>query len=152
MKLRKILIHKENAGFTLIESLITIALIAILASFLTLAGLDMSQRHSFRNERGMLISALQLARAQAINNFMAKSRGFYVSSSTKEYVIFSGDSYASSDAASHYAIPYGRSQLSGATEIVFHPLRADSSSSTINISNGLVTTTISVSSEGGIRW
>ncbi len=94
-------------GFTLIEVLIVIGLLAIIGGFSAVATLDNYRMSAFRDERKTLVTALQKARAEALNNIDQKAHGVAVlpSDHPSDYVIFEGDDYATADHDKDQLIP-----------------------------------------------
>jgi prepilin-type N-terminal cleavage/methylation domain-containing protein len=140
-------------GFTLVELLIVIALFAMILSLGLVIGFDSYRRDTLIGERNTLISAMQKARSQAINNIGDKSHGFYFDGSN--YVVFKGNSYATRDASEDLVIPKNPSIIiSGMAEVVFGQLTGDASPASYNIvlTDGVSSSTISVNGEGRINW
>ncbi len=86
-------------GFTLIETLIVIGLLAVIGGFTIVVNLNDLRIGAFRDERSTLTIALQKARSSSLNNINLKAHGvaIFPDDQPRSYVIFEGDSYASSD-------------------------------------------------------
>lgn len=95
---------KASSGFTLIEMLIVGAIIGFIAAAGLVLNINALRRFSFRSDDGAIVSALLFARSQAVNNIClgfdcadGKAHGVYFNNSTKQIVIFQGDSYNEDD-------------------------------------------------------
>jgi prepilin-type N-terminal cleavage/methylation domain-containing protein len=148
-------------GFTLIEMVIAIGLLAILASLGLVVSMDNYRGHSFRDERDVVVSALQKARSRAISNVCkgescdnGKPHGVFLRD--QEYVIFQGSSYLNRDERYDEVIVSnaGAVELSGVDEIVFSRLSGSVEET------GLITVSdktgrssdIYINNEGLITW
>ena len=96
MKLPSILtpgkIKSLASGFTFIEILVGMALVAILGSMGLIAGVDSYQRYLFRSDLETVASLLQKARSSAMNNIGETSHGVYVGDASS-LILFRGASY-----------------------------------------------------------
>lgn len=94
-------------GFTLVEILIVIGLLAIIGGFSAVVSLDNYRMSAFRDERKTLITALQRARAMSLNNINQEPHGVAVLPSDQPnfYVVFEGDSYGGYDPSTDELIP-----------------------------------------------
>lgn len=109
MALRKILVDRRKAlcaGFTLIEVLVVLGIITMIIGATLMFDVNSFRGEAFRGERNTLVVALQTARADALNNINQQKHGVKINPGTfKGYVIFEGDTYASSDAVLRDEIP-----------------------------------------------
>lgn len=147
-------------GFTLMEMLIVIGLVLVIASAPLFIDLTNYRMDAFRAERGVIVTLLQKARADALNNIHEEPHGvaFFPADHPHSYVVFEGPSYAASAEASrevtdmNYQIVFGPSSP---PEIVFAQLDASTGFSgdvVIADTQRAATTTITVNPEGGISW
>jgi len=156
MKSRNHLANKRSArfsaGFTLIELMITIALIAIFGGLGLFVSMDFYRRYSFYADQGALVSILRRAREYSLANIGSVPHGIRITDD--QYILFQGTSYANRD--SQYDEPIQKSPsilTQGISEIVFTPLSATSSTSgIITISNSIQSRDIEINSEGRINW
>src|SRR4030042_64151 len=95
---------KLGGGFTLIEIMVVISLLAIISTLVVFVNFSVWHSYNFRGESNLLISVLQKARSQSINNIClgsgctdGRSHGVYVQSD--KYTIFQGDDWDHRDAA-----------------------------------------------------
>ncbi|HRH24202.1 MAG TPA: prepilin-type N-terminal cleavage/methylation domain-containing protein [Candidatus Paceibacterota bacterium] len=160
MASRKISIPK---GFTLLEILVVMGLVLMVVAFGLIVSFDDYRGFTFRNERDIVVSVIQKARGQAINNMCfgagctdGKAHGVYFGT-PGEYVVFQGTSYATRDVALDEVIAArdNASVVSGMTSVVFNRLRADTTTvggTTLTITQPGHTSTITVEPEGRVWW
>jgi prepilin-type N-terminal cleavage/methylation domain-containing protein len=85
---------RHQNGFTLIEVLITLGLIAIVAVIVSVVDINNFRGDSFRTEVSTIGTALQTARANSFNNINQKKHGVaFNPPGVTGYVIFEGDNY-----------------------------------------------------------
>lgn len=127
MALLKVCSHNLNRGFTIIELLTVVALMALILGLGLIVSMDSLRGFSFRNDRDAVVAALQRARARAINNVClgnacvdGKAHGVYFDAG--RIVLFQGSDYSSRD------------------EVVDEIIKFESAATTINNSppNGIV--------------
>jgi prepilin-type N-terminal cleavage/methylation domain-containing protein len=144
---------KNSAGFTLLELLIVMGLFAIILSFGLAIGFDSFRRDTLKTERTNLVSALQKARSQAVNNIDNNMHGFYFDGAN--YIVFEGTSFATRDTSRDLFIPRNSTiSLSGLPHgVVFEQLSGDATpAGVIVLEDGISSTTISINEEGRIEW
>lgn len=154
--------NKTRAGFTLIEIIISVGLLAILGGLGLVMSMDSYRGHAFRNERDIIVSALQKARSQSISNMCqgdctgGQPHGVYLEDN--QYVIFQGENYETR--ASQYdeviIAQTGTTKIEGPLRsVVFSQLSgqvAPSGIITISDKTGQHSSDIYVNSEGLITW
>lgn len=139
-------VHK---GFTIMEVLVIVGLIAIIALFTSGIDTGAITRSNANSEANTLIELLTRARSLALNNVNENQHGVYVDASS--FILFEGDSYAT--AVSTQATP--RNSLishTGDTEIVFTRLAGSTTPASMTLSANGVSATIDVNAEGRIDW
>lgn len=144
--------RRRNSGFSLIEMLVVIALMAALAAIGLIAGLDSYQRYLFRSDLDTAAALLQKARSSALNNIGEASHGVYFGD-TGKFVLFRGASYALRNPS--YDLPIEKSKVvsaSGLREVVFVPLSGETAGGNIVLSDGARNVAITINNEGGISW
>jgi Tfp pilus assembly protein FimT len=160
-----ILNHPAQTGFTLLEVLIVIGLLIFLTGLTALMSLDSYRGYSFRGQRDNVISVLQKARGQAMNNVCLGStptcsggRPHGVHFSTDEYIIFQGASLDDTpENASHDQVisaDYPLIFTPAAPEAVFKQLSGDATAPlnfTVSDEFGH-SSDITINSEGRISW
>jgi prepilin-type N-terminal cleavage/methylation domain-containing protein len=90
----------RNSGFSLIEVVVVIGLIAILSTTGLVINTQILSRRSSLDQRQILVRALQQARSLAL--FSGKSHGLYFNES--EYTVFEGDFFNQNN-PKNYSIP-----------------------------------------------
>ena len=154
------------AGFTLIEILISIGILGIIATLGLFISLDFYKSYAFSSEESVIVSILQKARSQSVNNINEKRHGVHFQASPLKYVIFECSSSCTSypgSASSDLPIDpsYNASVTSPALpfDVVFDQLNGNCISSNcatapllMTISAGPKSYTIKVNSEGQIDW
>ena len=139
-------------GFTLVEIVIVVAILAVVLGLGYFVGFDFYKNYALHSEKDILISVLRKARSQALNNVGATAHGVYIDDSS--YTIFYGNSFVSRDSQYDENIRKAPGiSLSGLNEVVFAPLTATSTaSSTIVLNNNRNSFFIDINSEGRINW
>lgn len=147
-------------GFTLIEMLIVIGIILVIAGAPLFIDLTSYRADAFRAERAAIVTALQKARADALNNIDQEPHGvaFFPADHPKSYVVFEGDTYAVSDPVKREVFDENYPVAFGATspdEVVFSQLDGSAGFSgdiaVVDSQRG-ITAAITVNHEGAISW
>lgn len=147
------------AGFTLIEVIIVVAIMGMVLSCSLFFTTNQLKRESLLSQRLLLVTALQTARADAMNNVKQIAHGVVLyPASFDGFVIFSGLDYASSNGMSQRQIPSVYATVlasSSPREIVFSQLSGDANYSgeiilLDNTTNS--STSITINYEGKIGW
>lgn len=160
MKSPSTLPRAKTKGFTLIEIMVTIGIIAVIGGLSLFLSMDDFRAYSFRGDRDMLISALYKARSQAINNIClgascpgGKPHGIHFAPG--HYVIFQGSSYGAEPALDEIiTINNGNVQITS-PDIIFAQLSGDAApaGSTINVTDNMIhNSVITINGEGQIIW
>ena len=151
LKKRVGIMSRSDKGFTFVEIIIVLGLLTMLAGFSVFIGLDGYRGYAFRTERAVLVSTLQKARAESLNNVNQSPHG--VRFSTNDYVLFEGTDYLSRDSSKDETVTtsYGVT-FSGSPEIVFEQLSGDSTDSSVALTDGIRTVTVSINGEGRISY
>jgi prepilin-type N-terminal cleavage/methylation domain-containing protein len=142
----------SRKGFTLIEIVVAMAVLAVVAAFVGTVGYDFYRSQAFTAERDNLLSLLRSARVRALNNINQADHGVYIGANS--YVIFEGSSYAARNAAFDEAYPrLPGVTASGTSEVVFHsPDGISNVSGTISLISGTAKVDIGLNYEGRIDW
>jgi len=144
---------KSASGFTLIETVVALSIIALVATLGFFMTIDQYKTYALDSDLNTLGSILQQARSMAMNNINSADQGVYIGGGN--YILFQGSSYASRTVAYDEATKISSFvTITGPTEIVFKRLRGDLSvgSGQIVLGNGSSTRTITLNNEGAISW
>lgn len=143
---------ENGAGFTMIELLITLAIIVVIFGFGVFMSFDFYRGLAITGERDTVVALLKRARTRAVNNVNEMSHGLYIATTT--FVLFNGPSYASRTVALDESFPrHSGISVSGSSTVVFQNLSGDSSvSGTISFGNSRTTTSIDINREGRVNW
>lgn len=117
---------KNNAGFSLIEIIIVIAILSVLATVVVFDFVSFSKNSDLNNASQEFVGILKLAQNKALSSDNYDQYGVYINTgvSPNQYVLFKGSSYASkTGVVQTYSVKsttefYGIS-LGGGNEIVF---------------------------------
>ncbi len=151
-------IRKYDGGFTLMEILVVLGLVGMIGALSLFTDLNNYRGNAFREEVNILGTALQTARADALNNIDQNRHGVAIHPGGYDgYIIFEGDNYATRITSLDVNIKssYGITPPALPTEIVFDQLSGDA-----NYDGDIVLTdpernmnaTISINHEGKISW
>ena len=151
-------------GFSMLEILVVLGMFTIVAGFGLLVSMETYRGSNFHSDRDLLVSLLQRARAQSINNLCSgstcadgKPHGVHIDAANYAYVLFQGSTYIPGDplnssfdsdrSSSRDILPLGVS------DVIFSQLTGTTSSViSITLTGGARTSTISISPEGQITW
>jgi Tfp pilus assembly protein FimT len=128
MALPKISIRSES-GFTLIELIVIVAMVAVLFSSISFFSSDVYRGFIFRSDRNLAISALQKARSQAVSNIDQTSHGVHYDSGANCtgvtqnpcYIIFEGNTFTPG-AASNEILTANKGITVSWTDVFFNQL------------------------------
>jgi prepilin-type N-terminal cleavage/methylation domain-containing protein len=151
--------NTKSGGFTLIEMLVALSLVTMIASITLLADTTNFRGPAFRAEAANLATALQTARADALNNVRQSVHGVAINpGGYAGYVVFEGTDYATANPDRMTRIPSSYRVALGATtpnEVTFEQLSGDASfEGVIELvdPHRNATTTITLNHEGLIDW
>ena len=159
----------QISGISLIEVIIVVAIMLMILTFGLSAAGDSRQGNTFRASRDLLISALQHARSQAINNIClgatcanGKPHGVHIGIDSDRkmtgYVIFQGMSYDPADSLNTSINISGNTSrnislaIGSDTDIYFEQLSGNSISALMKLSSGIENSIININPEGAIKW
>lgn len=150
MVLRR-LFKNDRAAFGLLETIIAVAIGAILFAVMAPVAVDFYLAYQLKAETQNLVSLLSQARNAAMINRYEKDAGLYIDAD--RFIIFAGDNYASRDTAQDQDFPRsGAVSISGASEIVFEALAGRTSSTALTLTNGRQNKFIYINEEGRIQY
>ena len=117
----------DNAGFTVIELTVVIAIFVVLLSLAFFINIDFYKSRTLLSERDTLVSILRRARTLSLANVNETSHGVFIND---DYIVFQGPSYAARNSAWDEIYPKSSAiSVSGVQEIVFDSLTADTAAS-----------------------
>ncbi len=142
-------------GFTLLEILIVVAILAVVATIGTGIYRNLAKRIEFDEAKAVFISDIKLARASAMSGESALPWGIHIENSTDDtYAIFSGVSYASGTVDATTTLPIGVSWTSpsegSSTDILFSRITGTTTPATVTMTSEGVSQTITVTAVGHI--
>ncbi len=144
--------YKKQGGFTLIEIVIVIAILAVVFSFGLFISLDFYKNYSFGSEKNVIVSVLQKARSQSLNNINQTKHG--VRFDTNGYALFEGPTFTGS--TNTFTIPSGYNttvSVVPAGDIIFDQLSGTTSAAkTVTVTSNGKSYTITINREGRIDW
>ncbi len=161
MQLHSTFHQDRSRGFTLLEVMITIALMSVLLGLGLVLSMDVYRGTLYRSTRQTLISSLTTARGRSLSNLFQSTHG--VCYGAPDFIIFRGTTYSASspynetvpgNPAVTLTSTGGFFSCGNGTGIVFSQLAATSSNTgTITVSeSGHADETVSVNSLGTIIW
>ena len=145
-------------GFTLIEMLIVMGVVSILIAFSLFIDLNDFRGDAFRSETNMIVTVLQTARADALNNIDQSAHGveIYPSDHPGSYVIFEGLIYSPTSTTNEVIDASYQLNISSGSirEVDFGQLSGDAINGDIIVEDPQrkITKDISINSEGRISW
>ena len=139
-------------GFTLIEILITLALVGVVIAFGSVVNLDFYTREDRLNEQTTLESILQKARSDAMNNVNATNHGIHIESGA--YIIFDSNPYDPSEPNNQIIERNPNIIISGLQNIVFKQLsgNTEDAGTIILKDTNNIEKFISIQTNGLINW
>ncbi len=132
MKFREAL-GGDQTGFTLIEVLMAIAIMAIIFALVGPIAFNFYLTYQFDSEYKLLSSLLRYARNLSMVNHNEADHGLFVGVS--DFVIFQGSNYATRDVSQDKPFPRSSSiAVAGPTELLFSALSGRAASTTYTVS------------------
>ena len=141
----------NKAGFTLVEVLITLAIVVFIGVMGVVIGLDSYQKYLFRSDLDTAAALLSKARSSAVHSIGETSHGVYFGDNDY-FVLFRGASYGDDPSFDLLVEKSKVTTITGSDEVVFSPLSGDSTNESLTLSNGIQDFNITINEEGGINW
>jgi prepilin-type N-terminal cleavage/methylation domain-containing protein len=141
---------RPNKGFTMIEVLISLAILLVIFSLGLFVSFDFYRSYALRSEKSTIISALQKARNQSLNNINQNKHGVHFD--TNGYTIFEGSTFAGSTNTTLIPMGYNVSVAGVPFDVVFDQLTGQSTDKTISVTANNKTYNTAINSEGQISW
>ena len=146
-----ILNSSSRTGFTVMEFMISIAIIIIISGGSVIYGAQAYRSELMAGERSTALGVLRRARSLAMSGRDGMSHGVKVTS--QGYVVFSGSSYATNSPITRETYPRnGGIIATGTDEFVFALGTGRSATGTLILSSSNASSSIVVESIGRITW
>lgn len=143
-------------GFSLIELMIIVALIAIIVSFTMTVSTSAIIRANATDERDFMVALLTESRARALSNVDESAHGLFIDKVAQKYLTYERRGGCSRATTSVIEIPFVSSAaVGGIVDRCFAPLSLrvpSGNSGTTTIALGGSTTTVNVNTVGRIDW
>jgi prepilin-type N-terminal cleavage/methylation domain-containing protein len=144
---------KFTKGFTLVEILVTLAILTTILAIGALANINLFRQEQVLKEEMILVSTLHKARNRAMNNVNQTKHGVHIENGLDYYLIFKGDTYNSNDSTNEIIPREEKIISSGLTDIVFEQLSGNANEGNITLTDtGGKQKTIIISENGLIDW
>ncbi len=149
----------RSRGFTLTEMLVVIGIIVMFIGVSLFIDMNNFRGNAFRGERAILVTLLQTARADSLNNIDQMPHGIalFPADYPNSYVLFEGSNYTASDPSlreptdAQYPVTFTDSP----SEVVFSQLSGNANYDgdiVMNDTQRGLSATISINKEGRISW
>ena len=148
-KLQKL---RKADGFTLLETLITFAIVTSLAGIGLIVSIDSYQRSSLRQEHRSIARLYEKARIESMNNVGDSPHGVWIAGN--QATLFRGASYLARDPEWDISVPLAQGyQVQGPDLVVFEKGSGQvKNAGKILLSDGTQTLAIDINHEGTIEW
>lgn len=141
----------RQAGFTLIEILISIGIMLVLLGLTTPFTIHFYRRYQIVTERSLLLSLLRQARTLSFAGAGSTDHGVHIASAS--YTLFEGSSYAARDQSKDQAFDRASNvTITGPSDMLFKYLSARAASASFTFDNGTLQEKIMVNREARIDW
>ena len=144
-------VKPAHAGFTLIEILVVIGLIALFAAVSALIGYSALGRSSVSGERDAVVLMLAGARARALANMDQQPQGVRIDNAN--ITLFEGSSYPGTNQRTtprNASVTVSPSPI----DVIFDQLSAGvtAGAGTVTLTNGSQSYTVDINAQGRIEW
>ena len=142
---------EQDDGFTLIEIIITLAMIAFLVGLSVPFTMDFYRQYRLDGEQTILVSILRSARARSLTSQGGASHGIHVASS--QFTLFEGSSYAARNEALDEIFDRSSAvSISAPAELVFSRITGLTASVSFTLNDAIQQKKIYVNTEGTIDY
>lgn len=149
--MKSLTVLKSKCGFTLIEILVVMSIVAILLVAGFFVSFDSYNRESISAEHTALVSTLEKARSRAMNNINQSRHGVHIEDDS--YVVFREFPYNPIESTNEEIPRNSNIIISGLDEVIFEQLSGETNDDgTITLTEGPRTKNIEISENGLINW
>ncbi|HVZ76333.1 MAG TPA: type II secretion system protein [Candidatus Paceibacterota bacterium] len=144
------------SGFTLIELVIVVGLFGVVGASALFIDFSSYRGDAFRAERATIVTLLQTARADALNNIDESPHGLAIfpADHPASYVVFEGATYATRNTAQDeiFDASYPISLAGGSAVVVFEQLSGDAQDTQLALTDPArgIESAITINHEGAI--
>jgi len=144
---------RYSSGFTLVEIMVTVAIVTIMLSIAAFANVNLFTREIARSEESTLVAVLQKARSRAMNNINASKHGVRIVDGSDYYVIYRELPYVDEKSTNEKVWREKKVGVTGLSDVVFDQLSGETTAGTITlVDTAGRTENIIISSNGLIEW
>lgn len=141
----------SSFGFTLLEVLVTMAIVGTIFAVGSFLDLNIYSRELLASEQTDLISILQKARNRSMNNLYSSSHGVHITEDS--FIIFRGSSYLADVPTNEIITRNDNIIITGINDIVFSQFSGNANpTGDILLQDNLQTKTINIKANGLIDW
>ncbi len=145
----------SQKGFALIEIVVVLGVMMSILAMGLVMDLNFVKGDNFLSEESVIVSLLQRARSEAMNNMFQSTHGFCYAS--PNYIVFKERATCLPKSGEDLLIPANPNIGENASttfpgEIVFSQLAGTTSPATIHITDGIKSADIKINYEGTITW
>jgi prepilin-type N-terminal cleavage/methylation domain-containing protein len=145
--------NSHAKGFTLIEVMITLGLLAAMASATIIMGVDGISRSVAIGERDAVVTLLETARTEALTNIDGKAHGVHIDA-TNFTLFTTASTYALRDTTKDrpYARTTGVTVSPSSADIIFTQLSGTTTAITLTFTDIGNSASVDINIEGRIDW
>lgn len=140
-------------GFTLVEILVTLAILTTILAIGAFANINLFRQEQVLREQMILVSVLQKARNKAMNNIDQDKHSVHIENGNSFYVIFTGDNYEQNNTTNELIPRENKIILSGLQNVTFDQLSGNANEGEILLTDlGGKIKKITITKNGLINW
>lgn len=144
-------------GFTILETLMVIAILAVLATFVVMSFKNFNSAQALNKDAGLVVSVLNQARVLTLASRNNYQYGAHIA--TGQIVLFRGGSYSSSTTTNttlsfNSGVSASTSLTGGGSDVIFERLTgktSDNGTITLSLSGSTTTKSITIFSTGVVQ-
>ncbi len=144
-------LEKNSAGFTLIEVLVSMGILAMLGTLGLVFGLDFYRAYAFNSERDLAVGILQKARSRSLANINQTTHGVCIIGS--KYILFEGALNCDPNNSANEVYDANPGVSNSGLQIVFQQLSGRPNSvGSVTLTSGVRSSVININAEGMVEW